>query len=484
MADTTPGNVSRFLKADVQDIIIYKHQKTEKMSIMPQFLDINIYTSLFQPIMKAELMLNDTIALHTHFPLSGEEIIEVTIKGTKDDPTDPNNDNSETRSTEYLFVMEFMSSDVRKMIPDDTTRSTYYVLQLYSKENFGNAKTNVMRAFAEPYDQVAQKLLKEYFKANTQIKTTGGIRTTPHDAVSSNFEKAKGNIPTVIPNMHPIECISWLAGRAVPEDSKHINYVFFQSWDGFHFETLQKMMEKKVIGQGVTSGKGVDQKVFIYLSNMATNARNALSVNLPNLDQHTITGIQLNKRYSTLEKIVGGFFDNEYYEIDIWNRRVNNKQTEVKTKPEFAINTENGQLNTNNFINSAKANTSAVGQKTRVRFAIGQNGGDDPKQENWFADKFTNGSREMVALSQIQLTISLPGDTRIQPGQMIKILVPEFHGFNQVKDDAYISGDYLVVNVKHTISAGLEHFMVLDCHRDTYNIDLKDKMDYALSGKQ
>ena len=58
--------------------IILKKPNESSIDVTSMLAGMKIYQSIFQPFMKADLMLYDAVSLHTNFPLNGEETIEIT----------------------------------------------------------------------------------------------------------------------------------------------------------------------------------------------------------------------------------------------------------------------------------------------------------------------------------------------------------------------------------------------------------------------
>lgn len=465
MAAFNAASNVNMLSAKITDIILYKFGKRDKLSIMPQYLEFNVYGSMFNPILQAELVFNDTISLHSNYPIVGEELIEVIYADTADDQADDRAsaaflESLQNPSTDPMSVpkLMFVVTKCAQMYPDDKARSNIYSLQLQSTPYLENNKLNVQRAYREEYHKVIPKILKDYLKVEDQR-----IR-------ASSFEETRGVVTTIIPNMQPIPAILWLAKRSVAANQAHYNYMFFETLTGFNFTTLQKLIED--------GKKKTRKKSFIYFSD-AVKDRNLSSAEQKSLSQSTVTAIAFNKRYATQEKMLAGFFENEYFEIDIFNMRVNSTVTEVKDTPTGTI--ANSQINTPEFIAAAKSPNANVGDRTRVRYTTGFGGGDQPNQENFWKDKFGEACRHMAALSQMQITISVPGDTRVKVGDIVELELPEFHGFNEVKNDPYVSGDYIITEQKHTITVGMDHVMVLNLARDSYGKTIEKNHNYNLS---
>lgn len=451
-----------FIQAQISDVIMRKHDDSNPISLMAQLVEINIYQSLVDPVMRYEIVLNDPIGLHVNYPMVGEETIQISIIPTTTPisivANDPFSDQiSRTQSLNPTVInLYLMVSDVRQVYPDDKTRSSIYVVSGYSVEMYYNAKFRVQRAFKDQYSNVVQTVLNDYLNASAFKKVT-----------PTNFESSMGSIPFVIPNMKPFESIVWMTKRAVPTDTTHSLFTFFENFNGYNFQTLQQMI-----------GSSVTPYPLIYISNMTPEAR--LQAGLPDLDQHTITAISLNKRYSTIEKFIAGFYENELYEVDIYNRRINNLQTSVPATP--ASTMEKNQLNTAQYLTDAQTNNQNPGTKTRVRYIIGQNSGDDPDNLNYFSQKFGNATRELTALSQISLTVAAPGNTLVQCGGLVQINIPQFHGFNVQTDDDFISGKYIVTELKHQLTMGSRHIMVMTVSKDSYVNPIPSTMKYQATG--
>jgi len=58
------------LGINISKIEIEKFNKKDKMSLMPQFMELTIYQSMFEPAIKAEMLINDPIGLFVNYPSS------------------------------------------------------------------------------------------------------------------------------------------------------------------------------------------------------------------------------------------------------------------------------------------------------------------------------------------------------------------------------------------------------------------------------
>lgn len=472
MASINALNNVNMVPAKITDVKIFKYGRKDKLSLMPQFIEFSFYPSLFRGLMEAELVINDTISLHTNYPIVGEEIIEVTYQHTSDDEQDDRtvnkffdqlqqNDSSHSTIGQETTKIAFVVQACRQVYPTDTARSSIYSLKLFSEPFQENVKNNVQKAFNKPYSDGIQDILKDYLKVDpTRVNT-------------NNFEASKGSVLTVVPNMLPLPAIMWFVQRAVPQDTTHFNYFFWEDLFGFKLQTLQKLVDEG------KKKKESEKKSFIYFSNVNRDP-DLSEQQAKSIKQSTITGIQFDKKYATQEKVTAGYFENEYFEIDLLNLRVNSTPFKLPTTVNPG-SIANNALNTPDYIKYQQVANPQPGTTTRVRYVTGHGGGDFPNNENFFKDKFGPGVAAMAGLAQNRVTISVPGDTRVIPGDVVNLQLPEFQGFNIVGDDPYISGDWLVTDIKHTINVSMDHVMVLDLARDSFGKLIADKHNYKVS---
>lgn len=462
-------NNVNMVTAKIEDIIITKYGDKDPLSLMPQFVEIQLFQSLFRGIIEAELIINDPISLTSNYPVVGEEKITITYQETSDDTNDSRattsfyntliqNDTSHSRTgAEKIPTLKFTVQSCKQMYPDDKARSSVYCLYLKSDVFAENMKNNIMKAFNKPYNESVQDILKDYLKVDSSRINPG------------NFEPCKGQVLTVVPNMLPLPTIMWFAQRAVANNTAHYNYMFYETVYGFNFKTLQQMIDD--------GKKNTNKKSFIYFSNVLRDS-NLTAQQQKSIQQSTVTAISFDKRYDTTAKVKSGYFSNEFFEVDVFNKTIKTTPTQLPTTvANGAIATQ--AINTPDYIKYQQTPSTNPGTQTRVRYIIRQNGGDDPNMPSFWADKFGPGVIAMSGLSQIRITISVPGDTRIVPGDVINLELPEFQGFNNVANDPYISGDYIITDMKHIITAGMQHFMVLSLARDSFGQLIKMKHNYT-----
>ena len=97
-----------------------------------------------------------------------------------------------------------------------------------------------------------------------------------------------------------------------------------------------------------------------------------------------------------------------------------------------------------------------------------------------FRDKFGNSSRSFLAFQQVDLSITVPTNLSQVPGDYIYVVFPEFHGFNENREDKYLSGVYLISEVKTVMINGGKSVTYLRINRDSFNESVDVRSEFNL----
>lgn len=448
-------------------INMFKPRRQEKINLLPQFIELNIFQSIFQACIKAEMVVVDPIGLFYNYPMVGEETIEIEYEPTRD------NDGEGPNRTMEVFSWKFMVNSVRESTPMDTVRGQVYILELYSVEYLANAKERVQKAYYDSYDNMIKSILKDqnYLRIDTK-------KLMYEDRL---FEKTKGQTHLVVPNMKPYEACSWFASRAVSENpDDRTAYFFFETFRGYNFLTYERMMLEP-FGSDDLNREHRDTPRYAFMSNITPAIRTYLkTLKVP--EHNLITALQVQKRWNTVEKIIAGYFENEYLDIDIWNKTIKSTPTKLDAMPNMKPGgNQVFNMNSDTFIQDAKHQSHDPDTATRVRYTISQAGGDQYAEPQGWELRWGKGTQQLTGLAQVVVTAAVPGDTRLNAGDLVELYMPQFHGFTDLKKDEYLEGEYLITEVKHTITTGQDHVCVLNMSRNSYNEKLSGKkMKYQI----
>ena len=443
---------SEAFDAILQEVFLYKFGSSSNLNptgrnsinIVSQVLELNMFESIFSPVIKAELLVSDAIGLFVNFPLTGEELVKVSYTTTQD---------NETR--QEIMVIESVT-DI--MVANDN-RSMIYKLTLVSLEAWANARRNVQKAYRGNITDAVKSIYDEFIV--DPLKNVAGslARKSFNSTLSVEQQKL-----IVIPNLKPFAAIKMLAGLINPRSKESVSYTFYQNKNGYHFKTLQDMFARGRTGQARLFAK---RNGYRYISNEIEDSDRMSN------DNRIVTAITYNRRHSTLDKISTGYFQNKLFEINMAQKAY----FVTETRAAESTNIERNKLNTEVYQNLTPIENSEEAGN-RVRYFISNYKENDlsfpvsEKRERWGLDLIAH-----IALSQIDITVTIPGDTKLNAGELFYMEVPKVQGFNVNDEDPLISGYFLITEKRDTINQNGDFSTSLRLQKDSYNtpIDIESK---------
>jgi hypothetical protein len=193
--------------------------KAGSIDITSIYEEINIYDSIFSPVMTGKILISDSIGLSDKLIFDGSETILINI--LKDE-------NSDIANFKKSFRIYKQSDRV-----SDGYNNEKYVLNFCSDELIYSDQQRLNKSYDSTYSDIIKKIMTDYLKiSNNQL---GG-----------RYEDSYGIRKVVIPNLKPIEAIQWCCKRALDINSSP-DFVFFQNITGYNFVSLSKLLSEKDI---------------------------------------------------------------------------------------------------------------------------------------------------------------------------------------------------------------------------------------------
>jgi hypothetical protein len=452
--NTNPFNVK------FEQVFMTKFSGQDRMNITPQVMEFTLYQTIFDNLIKADMVIGDAIGLMNNYPLTGEETIDVAISY---------NDKEGNKSVKTL---KFVVTGIRGIRADDQARSAVFAFDLASIEAFINAKSRVSHA----YNDTIENMIKEVYQTYVAGRLRNGERPKPLSIIQDTTKITK----LVIPNIKPFEAINWLCKYAISsQPDLYYTHIFYETLEGFQFKPLQRKTY-----QGVQDQQAVNECIksrFIYISNFENFKKDQANYNAflqsGYDDARLINDVVINKRYSAMEKIVGGYFENELVEVNNLQRDYRITYTSLKTDGSFNTLYPTGVYDYPEYIQNVINEYTTPESSARIRYII--NSYDDVNQPS-FRDKFGKSSMSFLAFQQVDLSVAVTSDLNIRPGDIIWIDFPKLHGFNINEIDLYISGLFIVSEMKTTMTVGGRSQTYLRVNKDSWGRKLNIKSDYAL----
>lgn len=446
-------------------VTITKFNGSDKLEITPQVMEFTLYQSIFSPILRADMAITDYVGLMNNYPLSGEEIVDVVIEQKNDTGSGFGN---------LTKNLRFVISAIKDISYNDTARHTMYAIELASVEAFINAKTRVSHAYETDIQTMIQKVYDEYVRSVKVLKTYQG----------ASIKSRK----LVIPNLKPLDAINWLCKYAIDERGNYYTFAFYETIDNFIFKPLQKPTFRDA--EDNAAFVEAEKERYIYVSNLENIINNqelyAKFLQDGYSDIRTINDLRINKRYTTLEKIVGGYYENELVEVNMLQKdhkitkSTINYNVDPRSRGRQGFGTLGGSAyNTNDYIKNIIDEFTEDETSSRVRYIV--NNYEDLNQPS-FRDKFGNSSRSFLAYKQIDLSAAVHSNLKNRAGDIMYIDIPEMHGFNITnKPDKYLSGYFLVTELKTVLQSGGYSQSYVRLNKDAFTNKLDEKSLYNLN---
>lgn len=387
----------------------------------------NIYESIYANVMCADFVFADGVGLLMSFPIIGEEVITIEMQTPGVEGT----------------VYRFYTTEVVSISDNDDATLRTYVVRAVSKE----FHVNMYKQYTHRYKFDFKVCINDAFN---RLESDKGIE----------IEVPLGFFDFLVREARPMQVLDLLKERALaPPNHKSSHYVFFEDKYQFRFVTTEFLVDKWIGAIGPKDPIAGNGKEF-WLHNKKWQAGS----NLPN--KKTILSFENVSIGSDLDKISASQLNSTTRSFDIKHGIVSIHCHEEKG---YAYTPFDGNLRPQN----TEQWRGLYNAKPARRFFL-------------FKDTFRLQDKHEVAIGPRRafqnlmernaVKIRVYGRTDITAGMMVRLNLPYVSGFQDDKDQPWLSkyedplfGDnYMVVELKHQVSMDAKskhynHYMVMVC---------------------
>jgi len=321
-----------------------------------------------------------------------------------------------------------------------------YILRMVSPAFITNEITNTFGAYDQ---QDAAFHVKEILG---EVTTLGGKSGKIFDAEPAN------KMRFTAPNWRPFDAINFIASKATRSggsaDMAQGAYVFYENSKGYHFKTLDKLIENAV---------SQDKPTYVYGQKSVSDD--------PGRNQYLINRLTFPKSYNSIENLRQGSWSG--YVIGLDPSTLGESVLPTKNKK---VTAETGYYNIENtfkqFSTLEKGGKLPIDTKDpvisgminnpkRVHYRVlpthlwdtPSSGGTSTKSRNlnYYLDTASYNFLRKKSLEAIQLQIEVPGNLALTAGEGVKVEIPRMQAKRKkVELDKMYSGTYLIGGVTHT----------------------------------
>lgn len=423
----------------IDKILLKSDISNKELDLQVDVIELSVFEAISQPFVTAELYIADALALTSIMPIVGQETVTITFK-TPDD--------SILKSVDV--TLRVVSVEHFRRI---NQRTASYLIHLASEEYFNDLNTRIMKSYREkPISDMVQDIATYFLKSSKTL----------------DIEATDGNRTIVIPNMHPTRALQFLAKEAKSQQHEPSNYVFYENLDKLRFVTLDSLIKERAYDSYYATEKDWSKDSAQSLRDTVTGSSRGGTSTKP-FELTKITHFQFVNLFSIDKTMAMGGFENKALVIDPIYSLFETKTYEYFEDHSKLAHTTDGQAgkviiesnhiqkDNESLLNYYMTNTNGSGIDT------------DQKPD------FYHLMRASTALlDNIVVNITVPGDSDRRAGDVIKIEFPEYGGTDDVKNEInrFISGEYLVLSVRHLYTTKSGYSCVMQCAKNCYQRDV------------
>lgn len=476
----------RDIQFNTKGVVLTSKVTGQILDIYPIMIELNIFENILRNSIEAELIIQDTLSLQSVFPIVGEEEVYMEFRS----PTG-------TDDREYSRY-NFRVVGVKNLSRGSTDRSEFIRLSLVSKEAVTDQQVNIQESFKPIPGEEKSGLISEWVKIILSERLSS---TKPLD-----IEETRSPQQFVIPNMSPFETIRMLMKYADSAEFPEISdYLFWEDKDGFHFKTLQKIINDKMVGAApvvttAATGAPVSRRDGLRdFQNATVPSRNSTlgwadeiyydsQQNLPRkiseaakspytgtqLDYLKIIKYEFNTVIDVDAMLNQGFYDNKVQAVNPSDMEFTENVFQYHSDhTKFKVLDKYKKWNPISPASSEQANKNG---ESFVRLIYHNpyhtNGvGSIPSYPQVRKDFMHNSIASFAMLSNPILTITIPGDNTRKPGDVLEIALAEFGATDDIisENHRFFDGYYIVLAVRHVYNTVSKYVTVLELAKNNFS---------------
>ena len=426
----------------LKKVTLYNISQTEEYDIKALVREVNIYESIFSPVLHATLLIEDIGQnLISTLPILGQERIVLVI---------------DSGDLKYNLNFYLYRIDGRTM----EEKSQIYVMSCMSVEGLRNENYRI----CERVDGVkSEDMVEDILKRDNFTKK------------SIIVDDTKDPFDMYVPNWRIFDLIQWMSKRSVPLHKKNsVGFLFYETFEGFNYRSIDKLFDEPVYPDEST-------KYTFYQGN-----QDGLDKGTDDQSRHRIMNFSSPKMFDLYDDLRRGAFSHDSIYLDPLRRVYRTFRTTAddfwdesshleKTKPWI---TGGDSTPTQLLTRSSRTiyRPSVLG-KYNARITELIDNLDEATGQTFLKDwidpvnkDFEKAFYRYYFLEYSQLDIAVPGDLEVRSGNVIRVAIPtpEPAVGGKVNIDKRMSGKYFVTAVKHTILNRSELRTTMTLARDSY----------------
>jgi len=386
MAGFNPGDIL------IDDItLISPRNGTWQMA--PNFISADITETIFTPAVLAYIeVLDDKDKLGT-LKLAGDEQVNFSFRK-------PNG-----QSASYQFHL----NSVKDVGIQGAMKSKSYKLECITRESFHGQVNHVQRAYNTPISEMIKDIITKDVKGKV---------------APNGVEDTKGNRKFVVPNQPAYHWIDKMRGESVSSKNKGSNYMFWQTWRGFYYQSLEYMLQQS------------DVKTFKQENTIGSSMKKIVDTN--------ILSWQVKQAMDAANRIHAGVMNHRICTYDPHTHKYVTQ--DIKPKQNELINLGVG------LITTMESFLSIFSQGIQTHFRVNNPNQTVNQSKSHVPASIPYKQLNLAQMQEQSMHMTVIGDPLLEPGKTFTANVPKVTGTTGSNEaEAQMSGRWLISKVHHEI---------------------------------
>ena len=437
---------------EVKDVLLVS-QIGEIVDISKITLEINIFQSISEHYIQAEVVISDALALLQTFGgdrkkgiqggFNGGEVLFISYK-TKD---------KDLKYKTHFFGVHEITERQRV---DEKVET--YVLNCVSSEAYRATTRKISRAFGGTKGNTISNMIRSVIDEFVYDREIKDLHRNYREVIGVRIEKQINIDPTnglqrfVIPNMTVDDTIDFFS-READNDTHVPYYTFYENSDGFNFKDINTLTQQ------------TPKERYVYVSTNVedTEDQEELAVR----DYQKIIDYNIIRQTDILGNVRSGLFRSMTINLDILK----------KNKSQYVFDYEKEYTRFNKL---QKWKIPGQVSHDPVIYMMQSRTGHDvccpifnpenhlPKRVNEFVSRRKSYERHIF---NMLVEVTVPGNSELNVGDIIDLQIPNATTLDKSdgKKDKYLSGKYLITKIRHKFggTTGTIFTSFLECVKDT-----------------
>jgi hypothetical protein len=329
--------------------------------------------------------------------------------------------------------MKFKTAKISDRVRVKENQDTYKINCVPSEFIDNNAKEIVKSYQGKKIDEIVKEVHDEYIKSATSLKTS--LVTT---------ESTEGQSAYTGTGRSPIAVLRWACKEGKSAEAKASNYVYYQDRDGYHFKTIDKMLQSSSIA------------TLSYATQNIGKAGGDPATKIIAFDQQTDTN-QLDSTFNGSNSDHWYFYDPTTGVIGGGSKRDGAGDTTHTGRNPVTGEEQSARGQRFNFVVAPGFSESKFRDSR------------DPTIKQRRRTLPEHGAKSSAAnqLDNLVMNVRVPGFVKYKPGVKVNLRIPANQESNQIDKR---SGDYLITAVRHITyrdDKDMKYECILQCKSDS-----------------